>query len=462
VTDRRSARLIQAIPKPNDTMKTNEPRPIVCGTDFSAGAGEAAAFAAALSQRLGEPLLLVRSADERGEMPQHVREQLMNVDRPRLADEAERLRKLGLDFQEKLLRGVPDDGVAKFAERANARLVVVGASGTGALGRSGRWLLGNTAERIAETSLVPTLVVRSAELLAAWARGERALKVFVATDFTATSDAALRWVAELRQMGLCEITLGHIARPADTRADLATSDVMWLIAERPENRQALERDLRERAVLLLGAEPSIRVVPGSARVDAHLIELATDAGADLLVLGTHQWQGLDRVWHRSISRRVLHDAPMSVACVPVPAASGGEAAIVPKLTRVLVATDFSERGDQSIPYAYAVLSREGTVCLLHVTKLGESKPKEEVEALLRALVPVEAAARGSMTEVRVVESNDPASAICEAAARFGADLVCVGSHGRTALAAVVLGSVVQAIIAHCSRPVLVVRPHSNS
>lgn len=443
-------------------MSTKTPRPIVCGTDFSEGAGDAAKVAAALSQRWHAPLLLVRSADERGEMPQHIRPRLMNDDRPRLAEEAARLRALGLVFEEKLLRGVPDDGVAKFAEKANAQLVVVGASGTGALGRSGRWLLGNTAERIAETSAVPTLVVRAAKPLMAWARGERALKIFVATDFTATADAALRWVADLRQLGSCEITLGHVDHPDESRPDLAISDVISSIARRKECREALECDLRERARRLLGVEPAIRVELASARVDAHLIGLAAEVNVDLLVLGTHQWQGLDRVWHRSTSRRVLHGAPMNVVCVPVAAARAGTAADVPELSRVLAATDFSEHGDRAIPYAHAALPRSGAVCLVHVAPFGSGANKSELEARLRALIPAEAAARGATTEVRIVESDDPATAICEAADRFGADLVCVGSHGRSPLITAVLGSVAHAVLAHCSCPVLVVRPRRLS
>jgi len=433
-------------------MTTNDPRPILCGTDFSESATEAVRVAAALAQRFSAPLIVAHSVDERAEFPNHLRPRLMNEDRPRLAAEAERLRKLGLTFEEKLLRGAPDDGVASFAGKAQARLIVVAASGTGAFGR---WVLGNVAERIAETSPVPTLVVRAAEPFLAWARGERALKVFVATDFTATADAALRWVAELRQMGPCEITLGYIDRPPQERGELAILEAMSLVAERPDARQALERDLREKAGRLLGAEPAIRIEPGSARVDAHLIQLATEAGADLLVLGTHQWHGLDRLRHTSISRLMLRDAPMNVACVPVAVEA---VAAIPELRRVLVATDFSEHGDAAIPHPYSVLPRRGAVCLLHVAKLGESEPKETLEARLRALVPAEAASRGVASEVRVVESNDPAGAIREAADRFGADLVCIGSHGRSALAAAVMGSVTQAVIAHSARPVLVVRP----
>jgi nucleotide-binding universal stress UspA family protein len=436
-------------------MNTSETKPILCGTDFSESAAQAATVADALAHRLGAPLILARSADERGEFPEHLRTRLVNDDRPRLAEQAERLRGLGLTFEEKLLRGVPDDGVAAFAAKAGARLVAVGASGTGSLWNA-RWLLGNVAEKIAETSPVPTLVVRAPEPFLDWARDGRSLKVFVAVDFTATSEAALRWLAEWRQIGPCEITLGYVHRLSEPRGDIAMFDGPEMAVLKAETREELERDLRAKAVRLLGEAPAIRVVPGTARVDAHLIQLATEAGADLLVLGVHQWHGLQRVWHGSISRRILHHAPMSVACVPV---APREAGTIPTFDRVLVATDFSERAGHAIPYAYAALPREGAVCLVHAIKPGAAKG--EAEAQLRALIPAESEERGVATEVRIVESADAAKAICEAAERFGADLVCIGSHGRSGLAAAVMGSVAQAVIAQSLRPVLVVRAREH-
>ena len=45
-------------------MKPNEPTPILCGTDFSANAAQAATAAAVLAARSGKPLLLVHVADE--------------------------------------------------------------------------------------------------------------------------------------------------------------------------------------------------------------------------------------------------------------------------------------------------------------------------------------------------------------------------------------------------------------
>ncbi|MDP3070847.1 MAG: universal stress protein [Opitutaceae bacterium] len=438
-------------------MKSSENGPIVCGTDFSESAAQAATVADALARRLEAPFVLARSADELGQFPQNLRPRLMDDDRPRLAEQAERLRSLGLKFEVKLLHGEPDEGIVQFAARSSARLVVVGASGTGSVW-GGRWVLGSTAELIAETSSVPTLVVRSTEPLLAWARGARPLKIFVAMDFTATSDAALRWLAEWRRIGPCEITLGHVHRLPEERAELAMFDGLGLTALTPAARADLERDLREKAGRLLGLVPALRMEPSSGRVDSHLIRLATEAEADLFVLGTHQWQDLPRLWQTSISRRILRDAPMSVACVSVPVAPRGAAADIPTFSRVLVATDFSERAGHAIPCAYAALPREGAVCLLHAVKPGELGHKEELEARLRALIPAAARTRGVTTEVRVIEQADAATAIAETAERFGADLVCIGTHGRTGLVAAVLGSVAQAVIARSPCPVLVVRP----
>jgi len=62
------------------------------------------------------------------------------------------------------------------------------------------------------------------------------------------------------------------------------------------------------------------------------------------------------------------------------------------------------------------------------------------------------------TSFEVLASDDPASAICEAAERFGADALCMGTKGRSLTGLVLLGSTVQAVLARAHRPVFVVPP----
>jgi nucleotide-binding universal stress UspA family protein len=62
-----------------------------------------------------------------------------------------------------------------------------------------------------------------------------------------------------------------------------------------------------------------------------------------------------------------------------------------------------------------------------------------------------------VAETSVVERADAARGICEEAERFGADVIVLGSQGRSALGRVVLGSVAQAVMAASTRPVFVVR-----
>ena len=444
-------------------MNTNDPRPILCGTDFSESAAEAVHAAAALAQRCNAPLILAHSVDERAEFPDHLRPRLMNEDRPRLAAEAERLRKLGLTFEEKLLRGAPDDGVASFAGKANARLVVVAASGTGSLGR---WVLGSVAERIAETSPVPTLVVRAAEPFVAWARGERALKIFVGADFTASSNAALRWVAELQKLGPCEVTAGYADWTPEEAARLGMHGAMGLPGNPLVVQSILERDVKAKVAGVLGEE-NVRVVVqgGWGRTDAQLIGMAGEARADLIVVGTHQRHGLSRLGHVSVSRGIVHSAAMSVACVPAPAAGRMTGPLLRECQRVLVAVDLDEEYGFATPYAYGIASPGGTVRLVHVVPAQEPPSGKEhadevaqSETRLRALAPDAVDARGITTEVEVIESQEIAAAICAAAERCNADAVCIGSHTRPGFGAKVLGSVSLAVLQQCRRPVLVVRP----
>ena len=58
---------------------------------------------------------------------------------------------------------------------------------------------------------------------------------------------------------------------------------------------------------------------------------------------------------------------------------------------------------------------------------------------------------------RVVETGDAAAAICQVAERLGVDVIIVGSHGRTGLARLFLGSVSEHVVRHAPCPVLVIR-----
>ncbi len=60
-------------------------------------------------------------------------------------------------------------------------------------------------------------------------------------------------------------------------------------------------------------------------------------------------------------------------------------------------------------------------------------------------------------DARLVEDVSAASGIVQAAQAEGADLIVVGSHGRTGIARLMLGSVAAKVVAESPVPVLVLR-----
>ncbi len=60
-------------------------------------------------------------------------------------------------------------------------------------------------------------------------------------------------------------------------------------------------------------------------------------------------------------------------------------------------------------------------------------------------------------QLRMAENVTPASGIVRVARDEGADLIVIGSHGRTGIARLMLGSVASQVVAHSPVPVLVTR-----
>jgi nucleotide-binding universal stress UspA family protein len=230
----------------------------------------------------------------------------------------------------------------------------------------------------------------------------------------------------------------------------------------PEVEEALRRDLTAR----LGDMPGTGAVwvhldAGLGRPSDSLVALARKEEADLIVVGTHQRTGASKWWYGSVSQRILHEAPVSVLCVP---ASSAAPLTIPEVRRVLAPTDLSEVGISAIRHAYSVVPAGGTVYLMHVLEpLGgpstvRTPEQERVAEELRGLIPPEAAARGISTRVEVVHGRRVAEAISQAAERFNCDVICLATHGRSGLSKALAGSVAQEVLQTSSRPVLLVRP----
>jgi len=82
----------------------------------------------------------------------------------------------------------------------------------------------------------------------------------------------------------------------------------------------------------------------------------------------------------------------------------------------------------------------------------------ELEAAKRTAAAAEAKLRGSSfaVEARAVQ-GDPREVLIDLATAVRADLIVVGSHGRTGLAKLVIGSVANHVVTHAPCNVLVVK-----
>lgn len=289
---------------------------IVCGTDLSESAASATRVAAIIAQRLGAPLRLVHAVDVPTADPKRGAQDTRELEK-RLQEASERLRtELAIDVEPLLRTGPPDDTLVELARDLGARLVVVAALGPR---RQHRWLLGSVAERVAQSSSVPVLIVRDGSSIERWARGEGPLRVMVAVEHTPESRAALRWAEGLRAIGPCQLHVTQIVWPAETRRPIGVSSPMPLDHLPPELEQSLRDDLRRWAGASQDSSDTLFVVkPGWGRVDGHLAQLASESRMDLLVVGTHHRAAIARLWQGSVSRNVLHGASMNVACVPQP------------------------------------------------------------------------------------------------------------------------------------------------
>ncbi len=141
------------------------------------------------------------------------------------------------------------------------------------------------------------------------------------------------------------------------------------------------------------------------------------------------------------------------------------------LARILCPTDYSATSDNAVRYAVEFARKVGAhVRFLHILSPGDAVEKvavaselsesheEEDDALPENFSRILMAEKkkGLDADLRILRGEAP-KVITEQAHSWGADLIIMGSHGRTGLHRLMMGSVAEEVFRSSDIPVLLVK-----
>jgi len=136
-------------------------------------------------------------------------------------------------------------------------------------------------------------------------------------------------------------------------------------------------------------------------------------------------------------------------------------------SKILVPTDFSETAEHGVQYALELAKALGAkVSLLYVYAIDTPESGGQAEEILReseqdARNKLEKAAAKYREHAALLSTllanGDPSDAIVNTAGKIGADLIVIGTHGRTGVRRMLLGSVAETVLRAAPCPVLAIR-----
>ena len=143
--------------------------------------------------------------------------------------------------------------------------------------------------------------------------------------------------------------------------------------------------------------------------------------------------------------------------------------------KILIAIDDSKFSDRALHAISALIPSKGTLIrVLHVLQPVTATPPPEMAAGYAPELEAQAkeaekllkraadtlAASGYKVDT-AVENGDVRLKIIDSASEWGADLIVVGSHGRSGIPRLLLGSVAEHVARHAPCSVLIVRTKKN-
>lgn len=283
-------------------------------------------------------------------------------------------------------------------------------------------------------------------------------KILVATDFSPGAQLAFERALLLPMAGNATVHVVHVLSPnvpAKARGK-ATS----------EAKQRLEKCLSSARAQADAKKLSITMEILSGEPFVEIIRCSRNVNAELVVLGRHGHRPVQDMFIGTTAERVIRKGDVPILAVHLNPAS--------PYRRPLIATDLGDTAPRVFGLTLRML--EPTVKAIHVvhafnvpfegfvTPTLGTKEKSDYRRSFRDSAKAGMAkllARYENTGLRwrsTIRAGDARSLILEEILRRRADLVALGTHGRSGIAHALVGSVAEWVIAQAPCDVLVARP----
>lgn len=281
-------------------------------------------------------------------------------------------------------------------------------------------------------------------------------RMLVATDFSERSDRAVRRATLLAHAHVASMTLVRAVDDDQPRRLLRVEkdEATAILAQQA-------RSLRE----IDGIDCEYRLALGEPF--AAIVRTAREEGADLIVIGPHRRQLLRDVFIGTTAERTIRESTLPVLMAnSVPASA---------YRHVLVAVDLTESSADAVKAVGSLgLDAHAAVSVVHVfhaharalmsraaatdEQIADHLAEEELRARAKLSAFLRELAVESVGSVLKVDDGSPAHIIGQVARELSADLVVVGTRGRTGVAKLLLGSVAEEVLRMSDRDVLAVPP----
>lgn len=214
-----------------------------------------------------------------------------------------------------------------------------------------------------------------------------------------------------------------------------------LVEEGQRNMQLIEA-----ASAKLGV-PIQPLLPVGPQPYAAIVAEIEKNAPDLVIMGRRGKHGLAALFMGSVTARVIGHSPVNVLVVPRGGSIGFQ--------RILVASDGSPHSEVTWELALAMAKQAGSQ-LIAVAVAEEEGDIIEAKALVHKMLTAANLAGMPLKGVSP-QGVAPDAGIIQQAIKNEVDLIIMGSHGRTGLKRLLMGSVTERVIGQAPCPVLVVK-----